>query len=245
MESSIFIGTSGWSYKHWKDKFYPEGLKQTSWLDYYTQHFNITELNASFYHLPKKQTTEMWNEKVPDDFKFCPKMSRYVTHLKRLNEPEEGFKNFFDVFAPLAKKLGPVLIQLPPSLKFEPDKTEHLYKLCKQQYSDFLFALEVRHDTWMSDESFALMKQYNIAFVISQSAAGFPYTEKVTAQHVYVRFHGPGKLYASSYTDEQLLHYAHLFKQWKKQGHSVWAFFNNDVGGYAIDNAKKLIELCN
>ena len=104
--------------------------------------------------------------------------------------------------------------------------------------------MEVRHQSWLSDESFELMNKYNIAFVISQSSVGFPYKETVTAKHVYVRFHGPQQLYASSYTDEQLQYYAALFKQWKKQGHSVWAFFNNDVGVYAIDNAKKLIELC-
>ena len=186
----------------------------------------------------------MWAEKVPSDFMFCPKMSRYVTHLKRLKEPEEGFENFFDVFAPLAGKLGPVLIQLPPSLKFEADKTEHLYQLCKQQYSSFLFAIEVRHASWLTDASYTLMKKYDIAFVISQSSVGFPYAEKVTAKHIYVRFHGPEQLYASSYSDEQLMYYAELFKNWKKEGHSVWAFFNNDVGVYATANAKRLIELC-
>lgn len=89
------------------------------------------------------------------------------------------------------------------------------------------------------------MKKYNIAFVISQSGAGFPYAEIVTAQHIYVRFYGPRELYASSYSDEELAGFAKMFKQWEKDGHSIWAFFNNDIHGYAIENARKLVQLCN
>jgi len=239
-KAGIHIGTSGWSYKHWKGIFYPENLKTTEWLLFYTERFKVTEINSSFYHLPKLETTKAWAKKVPKDFMFCPKMSRYLTHMKKLNEPEQSFEKFFDVFAPLKRKLGPVLIQLPPSLGFHADKAEHLYKLCKKSYSYYRFALEVRHQTWLNEESIALMKKYNIAFVISQSGTRFPYAELVTAENIYVRFHGPGRLYASSYTDEQLQKFAQLFKQWYKQGRSIWAFFNNDVFGYALQDAKRL-----
>lgn len=244
MKPGIHIGTSGWSYKHWKNIFYPEDLKTTSWLEFYAQIFNITELNTSFYHLPAIETTKSWAKKVPAGFMFCPKMSRYLTHMKKLNNPEESFEKFFDVFMPLKRKLGPVLIQLPPSLRFHADKAEHVYKLCKKQYAYYRFAMEVRHASWLGEDSIKLMKQYNIAFVIAQSGTQFPYAEMVTAQHIYVRFHGPQQLYASSYSDEQLAGFANLFKQWQQQGHSVWAFFNNDVFGYAISNAKRLIEMC-
>jgi len=244
MEAAIHIGTSGWSYKHWKNIFYPSGLKTTDWLNFYTQLFNITELNTSFYHLPKIETTTAWAKKVPTGFMFCPKMSRYLTHMKKLNDPEESFEKFFDVFTPLKRKLGPVLIQLPPSLHFNFEKAEHLYKLCKKKYSYYRFAMEVRHQSWLEKESMDLMKRYNIAFVIAQSGTGFPYAENVTAQHIYVRFHGPQQLYASSYSDEELQAFANLFIQWKNDGHSVWAFFNNDVFGYAIVNAKRLMEMC-
>lgn len=244
MKAEIHIGTSGWSYKHWKNIFYPEGLKPTEWLKFYAQHFNITELNTSFYHLPLLTTTKAWAKKVPAGFMFCPKMSRYLTHMKKLNEPEESFVQFFEVFAPLKRKLGPVLIQLPPSLHFHADKAAHLYKLCKKQYAYYKFAMEIRHASWLEKESLDLMKQYNIAFVIAQSGTRFPYAEIVTAQHIYIRFHGPQQLYASAYTDEQLANFAALFKQWKNNGHSVWAFFNNDVFGYAVKNAKRLIEMC-
>jgi len=144
----------------------------------------------------------------------------------------------------LKRNLGPVLIQLPPSLHFHIDKAERLYKLCKTKYKYYRFAMEVRHQSWLEKESIDLMKQYNIAFVIAQSGTRFPYAENITAQHIYVRFHGPQQLYASSYSDEQLENFAHLFKQWQNEGHSVWAFFNNDVFGYAIENAKQLKIFC-
>lgn len=237
---AIHIGTSGFSYKHWKEIFYPEDLKTTEWLLFYPERFKITEINASFYHLPHVKTTEAWNKKVPKDFMFCPKMSRYLTHMKKLNDPEESLEKFFDAFAPLKRKLGPVLIQLPPSLHFHSAKAEHLYKLCKRRYRYYSFAIEVRHQTWLSEENIALMKQYNIAFVISQSGVNFPYAELVTADNIYVHFHGPEQLYASQYSDEQLHHFGGLFKQWKDEGHSIWAFFNNDVFGYAFQDAKRL-----
>jgi len=243
-KAEIHIGTSGWSYKHWKNIFYPEGLKTTDWLGFYAQFFNITELNTSFYHLPKPETTKGWAKKVPPGFMFCPKMSRYLTHMKKLNDPEESFAQFFEVFTPLKRKLGPVLIQLPPALRFHADKAEHVYKLCKKQYAYYKFAMEVRHASWLEKESLDLMKKYNMAFVIAQSGTAFPYAENITAQHIYVRFHGPQQLYASSYSEEQLLNFATLFKQWKNEGHSIWAFFNNDVFGYAFENAKRLIQLC-
>jgi uncharacterized protein YecE (DUF72 family) len=242
--ASIHIGTSGWSYKHWRKIYYPEGLKQADWLKFYTNDFMTTEINTSFYHLPSVTTTEGWKKKVPASFMFCPKMSRYLTHMKKLNDPEESMERFFDVFIPLKRKLGPVLIQLPPSLRFNEVKATALYKLCKRKYAYYRFAMEVRHSSWLSDESIKLMKQYNMAFVISQSGTGFPYAELVTAKHIYIRFHGPEALYASSYSEEQLKDFAAMFINRKKQGHSVFAFFNNDIFGYAVQNAKRLIELC-
>ena len=244
MEPGIHIVTSGWSYKHWRKIYYPEKLKATDWLPFYAQTFNITELNTSFYHLPAIETTKGWAKKVPKGFMFCPKMSRYLTHMKKLNDPEESFEKFFDVFTPLKRKLGPVLIQLPPSLRFHADKAEHLYRLCKKQYAYYSFAMEIRNVSWLENQSLEFMKRFNIAFVIAQSGVSFPYAEYITAQHIYVRSHGPERLYASSYSEEQLQNFANLFLQWKKNGHSIWAFFNNDVFGYAIENAKRLKEMC-
>jgi uncharacterized protein YecE (DUF72 family) len=243
MKGSIHIGTSGWSYKHWKNIYYPEGLAAGKWLSFYAKQFSISEINNSFYRLPKASTVKGWMEKVPAAFLFCPKMSRYLTQFKKLNDPEEPLERFFEVFAPMHKQMGPVLVQLPPALGYHEEKAEYFFEVLKKQHSDFLFALEIRHQSWLSDESLALMKKYNIAFVISQSKDRFPYAEHITAKHVYVRFHGPEALYASSYSDEQLNYYAKRFLAWKKQGRKVFAFFNNDVHGYAFKDAQRLIDL--
>jgi len=243
-KAAIHIGTSGWSYKHWKDIFYPEGLKETDWLDFYAQQFMVTEINNSFYRLPKTTTTAGWEKKSPKGFTFCPKMNRYLTHMKKLNDPAESLERFFTAFEPLQNKMGPVLMQLPAAVAFHVEKTTALYTICKEVYPQYRFAMEVRHPSWLSAESIALMETYNIAFVISQSGTGFPYAELVTAQHIYVRFHGPAALYASDYSDTQLQEFATLFKAWQKDGHSIWAFFNNDVGGFAFKNAGRLRELC-
>lgn len=241
----IHIGTSGWSYKHWKEIFYPKNIKPNEWLSFYADKFSVTEINSSFYHLPLKTTVEGWVNKVPSTFLFCPKMSRYLTHFKKLKEPEETLERFFEVFEPMQKKMGPVLIQLPPSLKFDYDTAENLYIILKKNYHQYQFAMEVRHETWMAEESLTLLAKYDIAFVISQSGKGFPYAETVTAKNIYVRFHGPEQLYASGYSDEQLEKFATLFKQWKKDEHVIWAFFNNDVFAHALHNAETLKAMIN
>ncbi|HVK96762.1 MAG TPA: DUF72 domain-containing protein [Flavisolibacter sp.] len=241
VKGTIHIGTSGWSYKHWKDIFYPPKLKTTEWLTFYAQHFSISEINTCFYHLPKPASVIGWIEKVPAHFKFCPKMSRYLTHIKRLLDPEEPLERFFEVFEPMKKRMGPVLIQLPPTLRFDYDRTEFFYSILKRKYRDYEFVMEVRHDSWLQEKSLTLMTKYDLGFVLSQSGAKFPYSEMITAKNIYVRFHGPSALYASSYSDAMLQEFAKKFRRWKKEGHDIWVFFNNDIGGYAIEDAKRLI----
>jgi uncharacterized protein YecE (DUF72 family) len=243
MKNNIHIGTSGWSYKHWKKIFYPPQLKPPEWIVFYSNQFKITEINASFYRLPLKETVINWTKKVPKDFMFCPKMSRYLTHMKKLLEPEETLERFFEVFEPMQKMMGPVLIQLPPSLKFNYDKADHLYHLLRTKYKNYEFVMEVRHNTWLEEESLTLMAKYDIGLVISQSGERFPYSEMITAKNIYIRFHGPQALYASSYPDKMLQDFAKKFKKWEKEGHVIWAFFNNDIFGYAIEDAKRLLQL--
>ena len=243
MNLPLHIGTSGWSYKHWKGVFYPPGLAAAQWLPFYARHFSTTEINGSFYRLPSPETVLKWIEQVPDDFIFCPKMSRFLTHLKKLKEPEEPLERFFSVFGPMKSAMGPVLIQLPPSLKFNYETAGYFFQLLKNQYRDYAFVLEVRHSTWLEEVSLTLMAKYDIGFVISQSGATFPYSEMITARNVYVRFHGPAQLYASSYTDEMLSDFALKFKEWIRQDHTVWAYFNNDVGGHALADAKRLEQM--
>ena len=130
--TKIHVGTSGWSYQHWKEVFHPHKLPSTKWLLFYADIFATTEINASFYRLPSEETVLKWTEVVPENFLFSPKMSRYLTHMKKLRDPEEPLERFFSVFHHMKKKIGPVLLQLPPILKFNYDIAENLYTLLKK-----------------------------------------------------------------------------------------------------------------
>jgi uncharacterized protein YecE (DUF72 family) len=240
----IHIGTSGWSYKDWKETFYPPKLKPTDYLSFYSEHFSCTEINSSFYHLTRASTIESWLEKVPKSFKFCPKISRYLSHSKQLHDSKEPLKVFFGIYELMKKQMGPVLIQLPASVKFIEEVVFDFYQNLRQDYSDYDFAIEVRDESWFSDRSLRLMQEYCIILVIAQSSK-FPYLEAFTAENIYIRFHGPESLYGSSYSDEALKEYSKKMIAWKKAGHAVWAFFNNDINGHAIANAKRLQEFVN
>lgn len=239
---AIYVGTSGWSYKHWKDTFYPPKTKPSDYLSFYAKHFKVTEINSSFYRLPLATTLESWKAQVPEDFLFCPKMSRFLSHMKKLNDPEEPLERFFRLFEPMKEQMGPVLIQLPANAGFKAATVRRFYEILQQYYPEYNFALEVRHESWYSEESLDLMRQYNIAMVIAQSDR-FIHRELITAKDIYFRFHGPAELYASSYSAETLKGYAAKFKNWAEDGHRVWVFFNNDVNVHAIHNAKELISL--
>lgn len=242
--NNIHIGTSGWSYKHWRNLFYPPDVKPAAWFKYYAGHFNTVELNSSFYRLPLLKTVEGWAQKAPEGFLFCPKMSRLLTQHKKLREPEEPLERFFEVFAPLQSKMGPVLVQLPPSGSFNYNVAGHFFHLLQTTYAANTFVLEVRHVSWLATDALNLMAKYNIGLVISQSGGRFPYSEMPTATTIYLRFHGPEALYASAYTDEMLQDYADKICRWRQEGHVIWAFFNNDIHGYATENARRLIALC-
>lgn len=240
MQGKIHIGTSGWSYKHWKDLFYPKGVPARKWLSHYAATFDTTEINGSFYRLPTAANMETWMGEVPSSFLFCPKMSRYLTHMKKLNSPEEPLQRFFSIFDPMGAMLGPVLVQLPPQLPFRRETVQPFYELLSHVYRDYRFVIEVRDGSWYSAESLGLMEQHGIGLVISQSNGVFPYLEAVTAPTVYLRFHGPGALYASAYSDKELETYARKMRAWRDEGHSVWAYFNNDIHGYAPVDALRL-----
>jgi uncharacterized protein YecE (DUF72 family) len=243
MFSGIHIGTSGWSYKHWRELYYPKGVAAKNWLPFYARQFSVSEINGSFYRLPTEATVLKWKEQVPDDFIFCPKMSRYLTHMKKLRQPEEPLDRFFTVFAAMQPKMGPVLLQLPPQLKFDKAVADHFFEVVSKQYSEFSFVLEVRDQSWLHEESLGMMRDHNIGLVISVSGDHFPFLEQITAHDIYFRFHGPDQLYASPHKMEELESYAARFLQWEKEGHAVWAFFNNDIGCHAIDNALTLKQL--
>jgi uncharacterized protein YecE (DUF72 family) len=239
----LFIGTSGWSYKHWSGIFYPQEIKPGRYLEHYITQFNCVELNASFYNLPRKSTVRGWVERTPGDFYFCPKLSRFITHQKRLADSRDALERFFDVFQVMERRLGPVLIQLPPGMKYERSLMLDFLDILKENHGQYRFAIEIRHPSWIVDDFLQLLEQYGIAFVIAHSGRRFPYHEAVTTDLVYLRFHGPETLYASNYERSDLLAYAEKIMHWSQEGHQVWIFFNNDFGGLAVKNARELLTL--
>ena len=237
MELNIRIGTSGWTYPHWKEVFYPTGWPKSRWLEYYAQHFDTVELNATFYRLPNLKTFENWKARTPDHFLWALKANKYITHTKRLKEPEESLQRFYTAASGLKEKLGPILFQLPPSLSFDEIVFEDF---CQSLNLSQQHTLEVRHPSWISDRLFAILEKHNISFCIADTAGRYPYHEVITADFVYIRLHGSTKLYASDYSEGELQAWAEKIKAWKKETH---LFFDNDFGGYAVKNAKRFKEI--
>jgi uncharacterized protein YecE (DUF72 family) len=236
----FFVGTSGWSYRHWSGIFYPAAVKPARYLEYYLTRFDCVELNSSFYHLPRESTVEGWMQRTPESFRFCPKLSRFVTHQMRLADCDRALEKFFRLFRIMRDRLGPVLIQLPPGLPYDRFRVIDFFHLLREHYHEFQFAMEIRHRSWITDDFFQLLNQFGISFVMADSGDRFPSFEVVTADFVYLRFHGPEALYASDYSDESLFHYAEKIIRWVENGMMVWVFFNNDFGGYAVTNATRL-----
>jgi len=163
VKSGIYIGTSGWHYKHWKGTFYPEDIKEKDQLAAYIQTFDTVEINNSFYRLPESETFVQWRKSVPDHFIFSVKGSRYITHMKKLKESTAALHALLKNASGLKEKLGPILFQLPPGWKMN---TQRLEDFLKQLPSHFRFAFEFRNTTWYTEEVYALLRKYNCAFCI-------------------------------------------------------------------------------
>jgi uncharacterized protein YecE (DUF72 family) len=241
MESHrIYIGTSGWSYKHWRGTFYPEQIKVKNHFFYYLQHFNTVEINNTFYGIPSDETFINWEKKVPDDFIYVIKANRNITHLKKLHEPSISLPPFLDRVKLLDKKLGPILFQLPPFMKSNVALFESfLHELPK----NYRYVFEFRNADWYKDEIYQLLKEYNCAFCIYELAGHLSPLE-VTADFVYLRLHGPGNKYQGSYSNEALKKWAEQCSEWLKTK-DVFVYFDNDEKGYAAFNALKLKEIIN
>ncbi len=233
----IYIGTSGWNYNHWRELFYPKDCPKTKWLDFYATHFGTVELNASFYRLPKPQVFENWRKRTPDTFLWAVKANRYITHIKRIKDVEEPLERFFSSAESLKEKLGPILFQLPPSLSFD---EAVLRQFCQYLKGNHSYALEVRHPSWAQERAIDILRDNNIALCISDTAGRYPYIEEDTATFIYIRLHGSKKLYASEYSEEELEAYARKIRDWSRD---TYLYFDNDYGGYAIKNAKRLKEI--
>lgn len=288
IQTEIRIGISGWRYAGWRGKFYPEDLAQRRELEFAASTFNTVEINGSFYSLQLPSSYQRWRETTPPDFLFAVKGGRFITHMKKLRGVETALANFFGsgVLA-LREKLGPILWQLPPHLGFDADRLREFFSLLPRNMSEaaslakkhdnklkarayakidpaaakrrLRYAMEVRHESFMTPDFFELLRRENIGFVFADTAGKFPYAENLTADFVYIRLHGAEKLYVSGYNDPALDWWAKRINLWrcgrqprdaklvgKQQGdgrsRDVFVYFDNDAKVHAPFDAIRLAE---
>lgn len=234
----IHIGTSGWSYQHWRGVFYPPDLPANQWRDFYATHFQTAELNSSYYHWPTDARFAAWDHQLPDGFLLSVKAPRGLTHGKQLYAPEQWLARIERGLAHLGRKRGILLVQLPPQLAYDyPRLAFFLERLPRH----LLTAIEFRHPSWHHEELFQLLEHHHVAYCV-MSGANLPCILRATASFVYVRLHGPDPhhLYSGSYSDDDMRWWADRFREWRAQGKAVFAYFNNDGGGNAVRNAATL-----
>jgi uncharacterized protein YecE (DUF72 family) len=235
----IYIGTSGWHYNHWKGKFYPRNLDSGGFLSFYIKKFNTVEINNTFYQIPKRDTFIDWESITPDDFIFAIKASRYITHLKKLNDTKASIKNFFDGIKYMKHKVGPILFQLPPNWASNSKRLENFIKVLPANYR---YAFEFRNLDWFKKEIYEILSGNNIAFCIYELGK-LKSPKKVTADFVYIRLHGPNDAYKGLYSSQRLNALANDIKKWQRQNKDVFCYFDNDENAYAPKNASSLLKI--
>ncbi|EOM77046.1 DUF72 domain-containing protein [Rhodococcus rhodnii] len=270
MTARARVGISGWTYPGWRGDFYPDGLPQRRELEYAAHRLDTIEINGSFYSLQRPTSYRKWAEQTPDGFVFAVKGGRFITHMRRLADPHASLANFFaSGILALGERLGPVLWQLPPTLRFDADlaasflaelpRTTEAAARLAGDHDDKLsgdrvlaetdedrpirHAVEVRHESFADDAAREVFAEHDVALVVADTAGRYPKLFDVTADFVYVRLHGDEELYASGYTDSALREWAGRIGAWTEAGLDVFAYFDNDMKGYAPHDAQRLAEL--
>lgn len=280
----IFIGISGWRYPPWRGVFYPPGLPQHRELEYASHKLPSIEINGTFYSLQRPESFERWYHDTPSGFVFSIKGPRYITHIRRLHDISGPLSNFFasGIFN-LREKLGPILWQFPPSFRYDPEKMRSFFALLPRDTSQALslarhrephmtgrvhlaidaarplrHAVEIRHKSFVDESFVQLLREYNIALVVADTAGKWPHCEDVTADFLYLRLHGDKEIYASGYTDEALSCWAARIRAWHsgssldsphlisdacpdRSTRDIYCYFDNDVKVKAPFDAEKLI----
>jgi len=233
MSLRYYIGTSGWHYDHWQDRFYPKTLTKAKWLEFYASHFTTVELNNSFYRLPSETAFATWHDSSPANFTFAVKVSRFITHIKRLRNSEEAVDNFISRAKILAEKLGPLLYQLPPNMHRNDEILESFLSTLPQGMKH---VFEFRHQSWLEDKVFEILHKHNIGFcVFDMPSVSCPLV--ATADFAYIRFHGSTGLYFSCYSDEELADWAKRLANLARNLEAIYIYFNNDAEAFAVRNA--------
>jgi uncharacterized protein YecE (DUF72 family) len=236
MPARLWIGTSGWHYQHWREVFYPGKLSAAQMLAHYTQEFDTVEINNTFYRLPEKQTFAVWAQSVPRGFCFAVKASRFITHIKRLRDPEEPIDRLFSRAAALNRHLGPVLFQLPPNWKAD---AERLRDFLAGLPRDHQCAFEFRDPSWYSPVIYRLLQDHNAASCV-HDMKGDSWPAEVTANFIYLRLHGPTGAYHGKYPRRTLARWAEWIEGRAEKARDIYVYFNNDQSGHAITNAREL-----
>jgi uncharacterized protein YecE (DUF72 family) len=234
--SRIRIGCSGWVYKHWRGIFYPEGLPQRRWFEFYASEFDTVEINSSFYHLPKAETFDKWGDQAPDGFCYAVKANRFITQAKKLKDAQEPLERFLGPTRRLKEHLGPILFQLPPNMRINLERLENFLKLLPEQPTS---VFEFRNTSWYDEAAFALLDKYHAGFVV-HDMKDIVSPHRASGRAAYVRFHGAGGKYWGRYSDEALAEWTDWCLDQARAGRSVWCYFNNDVHGHAIEDARAL-----
>ncbi len=236
MTGTVRIGCSGWIYRHWRGLFYPEKLAQKRWFAHYAATFGTVELNTSFYHLPKEDTFTKWREQAPSGFRYAVKASRFITHMKKLKDCDEPLDTLLVRARNLGPTLGPILYQLPPSLHLDLDRLEAFISILPR---DFVHVFEFRHNSWLSDELLALLERRGVSFC-AHDMPRLITPRRAVGPAAYVRFHGGTGKYVGRYPDETLLAWTDWIVGEALGGRDVWCYFNNDIGGHAVEDALTL-----
>jgi uncharacterized protein YecE (DUF72 family) len=239
-----WIGTSGWSYKHWENgHFYPPKLPAREFLPFFAQHFPTVEINYSYYQLPPRKTFESWGARAPDGFLFAVKASRYLTHMKKLREPEEPLHRLLERAEGLAEKFGPVLFQFPRQWDIDLERLTTFFAAL-ERHPKGKWAFEFRHDSWLTGDVYRLLEQHAAALCLP-IGWGIPLDIQLTADWTYIRFHG-GQ-HGTGFEDDELAPWAARIREWRDRGVDSFSYFNNDSLWHgrpaAIDNARTLGEM--
>ena len=232
----IRVGTSGWTYAHWRGVFFPPELKSRELLPYYCRGFDSVEANVGFYRLPAERTFTAWHKATPPDFIFSLKAHRYITHGLRLKDAGEPLVNVVGRYASLREKLGPILFQFAEKFECDSDRLREFLPLLPEFMR---FTFEFRHDSWFTPEVYELLREHGCALTIADTP-DFPMALEITAGFVYVRLHGGRVIYQSAYTDAEIAEWGKRAQDWAAEGRDVYIYFDNDFLANAPRNALTL-----
>jgi uncharacterized protein YecE (DUF72 family) len=232
----IRIGCSGWIYRHWRELFYPAKLPQRLWFDHYAATFATVELNTSFYHLPKPESFAKWRDQAPAGFRYAVKAPRFITHMKKLKDCAEPVEAFLARARNLGETIGPVLYQLPPRWACNTARLEEFIALLP---ADLVHVFEFRDKSWLTEDVLALLDACGVSFC-AHDMPGLTTERWAAGPIAYVRFHGGVGKYWGRYSDERLLGWTDWIIGQAKLGRDIWCYFNNDIGGDAIQDALTL-----